>query len=93
MRSLTKKLATKVVGNGQTNIAVVLYGTSVVVVKNNQITLNTGGWFTTTTKQRMNQASQEFNLGYSVYAAKGHWYVEYKNVHIRFVGDGVSFKR
>lgn len=32
-----------------------------------EVTLNTGGWQTTTTKARMNQAAAEYNLGFSVY--------------------------
>lgn len=31
------------------------------------VTLNTGGWQTTTTKARMNQAAAEYNMGFSVY--------------------------
>lgn len=31
------------------------------------VTLNTGGWQTTTTKARMNQTSVEYNMGFTVY--------------------------
>ena len=39
------------------------------------ITLNAGTWFSPTTKLRMNQASRQFGLGYSVYQSKGVWFV------------------
>ena len=39
------------------------------------ITLNTGGWETSTTKLRMNQASSEWGLGYHVYQHKHDWFV------------------
>lgn len=51
--------------------------TDVVSFDDNQIKLDTGGWFTKTTKTRMNQASHQFNLGFRVYQRKGFWYVFY----------------
>ena len=32
-----------------------------------EVTLNTGGWQSVTTKARMNQTSAEYNMGFSVY--------------------------
>mgnify|MGYP001369226704 FL=1 len=32
-----------------------------------EVTLNTGGWQSVTTKSRMNQTSAEYNLGFAVY--------------------------
>ena len=40
------------------------------------IRLNTGGWYTATTKRRMNQVSQEYDLGFHVYQKYGSWWVE-----------------
>lgn len=40
-----------------------------------RIVLNTGGWYTATTKTRLNQAANQFGLGYHVRQVKGLWYV------------------
>ena len=45
----------------------------------NTIILNTGGWFTNTTKARMNQASNQYNLGFRVFQKDYSWYVQYNN--------------
>ena len=39
------------------------------------VTLNTGGWSTVTTKLRMNQASNQFDLGFHVYQKDWNWFV------------------
>ena len=59
------------------NVLMVTYHNTVVVkvVDNRYVTLNTGGWYTTTTKRRMNQASLQYSLGYVVYQADFVWYV------------------
>ena len=41
-----------------------------------RIVLNTGGYFTATTKTRMNQASRQFNLGFLVFQEDFKWYVD-----------------
>ena len=48
-----------------------------VVVKFNaeKIILNSGGWRTSTTKARMNQASNQFDLGFMVYQKNHQWFV------------------
>lgn len=52
------------------------HNTAIVqVFGNGNIKLNSGGWRTATTKLAMNQASNEFNLGFSVSQRKGVWYV------------------
>ena len=35
--------------------------------------LDTGGWYTPTTKKRMNQTSQEYGLGFHVFQKKQPW--------------------
>lgn len=59
-------------------ITVVYHRTPVVEVNRNSgmITLDNGGWRSRTTLLRMNQASQQYGLGYSVYQRKGQWYVD-----------------
>jgi hypothetical protein len=70
------KHATKVTKDGTTS-TVRYWSTDVVTVNwdTGIITLNTGGWWTTTTKLRMNQASREWGLGYQVYQANFDWFV------------------
>lgn len=78
---LSRKAHTKVThpAHSELGIGVVkLYGTEIVTWDEEYITLDTGGWKTDMTMQRMNQASQEFNLGFSVYQKDYLWYVEYQ---------------
>ena len=57
-------------------LMVTYHNTVVVKVTNNRyVTLNTGGWYTNTTKTRMNQASNQYGLRYSVYQVDFTWYV------------------
>jgi hypothetical protein len=70
------------IGKHATNIStddgittVVYHRTAVVNFTADNVTLNTGGWNTVTTKLRMNQASNQFKLGYSVYQKHYAWYV------------------
>ena len=71
------------VGTHRTTVArdddvlmVTYHNTVVVKVTNNRyVTLNTGGWYTNTTKTRMNQASNQYSLRYSVYQVDFAWYV------------------
>jgi 5-hydroxyisourate hydrolase-like protein (transthyretin family) len=57
---------------------VVYHSTTIVKWNDEQIVLNTGGYFTATTKKKMNQASQQFDLGFSVYQENSHWFVCYE---------------
>jgi len=59
-------------------IRVTYHDTVVVEITHNRIVLNTGGWKTVTTKRRMNQASQQYGLGYHVYQSSHRWYVYWK---------------
>jgi hypothetical protein len=52
--------------------------TDIIQFDDNRIVLDTGGWNTATTKSRMNQASNQFGLGYHVYQEDYSWYVDYK---------------
>lgn len=60
---------------GQTEV--IYYETAVVQFNAQTIWLNTGGWWTASTKSRMNQVSRHFDLGFRVFAKNGTWYVEY----------------
>lgn len=68
--------------NGTTEV--VYHNTPVVRFSEKYIRLNTGGWWTATTKTRMNQVSHQFDLGYSVFQKNRLWFVEYKGETIPF---------
>lgn len=54
------------------SIGIMLHGTCVVKIHpDNSATLNTGGWYSSTTKDRMNKYSPV-----RVYQRKGQWYLE-----------------
>lgn len=63
---------------------VTYHETVVVAFDDKQITLDTDGYFTPTTKTRMNQTSFQFDLGFHVYQEEGHWYVDYNGEIIAF---------
>jgi len=73
---------------------VITYHTTPVVKFNEKIiVLNTGGWYTATTKLRMNQASNQFNLGYTVQQKKGSWFVTYKGKVFLFNQHRITLER
>ena len=74
-------------------IDVFLYDTQIVTICKNKIILNTGGWCSVTTKRRMNQISEEYDLGYHVYAKNYDWYVDYNNSTYRFFGKEIVLER
>jgi hypothetical protein len=60
----------------------------VQVLEDGRIQLKNDGWFTSTTKNAMNQASNQYNLGFGVYQKKHEWYVDWKGATFEFV-DGM----
>lgn len=73
-------------------VCVTYHNTQVVEADAFSITLRSGGWQTYTTKARMNQASNQFGLGYSVYQHKREWFVSYQGQKLPFV-DGMRLAR
>lgn len=65
-------------------LRVTYHETDVVTVLPDKILLNTGGWYSSTTKTRMNQASNQFSLGYHVYQKNYSWFVDYRNKTYQF---------
>lgn len=55
------------------------HDTIVVEFTDDTIKLNSGGWRTATTKLRMNQVSDQYDLGFRVYQKYDSWWVEPKN--------------
>lgn len=78
----------------EAGIAFYYHDTVVVKTYFDKIVLNSGGWMTATTKTAMNQASNEYFLGFSVYQEKGKWYVfvDANNKKVPFE-DGMEIKR
>jgi len=74
-------------------IEVWYHNTQVVRVTDKEITLNTGGWSTVTTKLRMNQAANEYGLGYKVFQKDYAWFVTYKGETIPFKEYSLKLKR
>ena len=68
------KTATKIYRDGDVT-RVQYHNTDAVKFDQERIELFTNGWNTKTTKLRMNQASQQLNLGYYVYQKDGEWHV------------------
>lgn len=70
------------------------HDTVVVEVRGPRVILRTDGWLTTTTKARMNQAAQQWGLGFQVSAHQGQWSVtcgpDPKQIH-PFQGPAICF--
>ena len=68
------------------------HATEVVQWNESTIILNSNGWETVTTKLRMNQASNQFDLGFYVYQKDFNWFVEYKGEILKYY-DGMQLER
>ena len=64
------------------------HDTDVVTWDDNVIILDTGGWKTKTTRLRMNQVSEVYNLGYRVWQKDWVWYVDYKGETLEWLPKG-----
>lgn len=69
------RIATKVRTDEHGTTYVRYHDTNVVAFDEDTIVLNTGGYFTVTTKNRMNQTANQFDLGYHIYQDHFLWYV------------------
>lgn len=69
------------------------HNTDVVKYTSGLIALDTGGYFTATTKRRMNEASVTFGLHYHVYQAKRAWFCSYRGFTLPFVGNVLTLNR
>lgn len=80
MANLQKLGTHKTLVYPQDNFINIQYHNTVVVAFNDkEVILNNGGWYTKTTKDRMNQTSNQFGLGYRVFQKNFQWYVEHDN--------------
>ena len=87
MDRIGKTATTVATENGVTRVT--YHKTVVVKFDPGHIVLDSGGWLTMTTKNRMNQASNQFDLGYAVFQEKGRWYVQHGDYTHEFF-DGIS---
>lgn len=69
---------TNVVHDGET-VSIIYHGTVVVKASTSAIILNTGGYLTSTTVRRMNEASRQFGLGYRARRCGGYLVVRWPN--------------
>lgn len=79
------------VENNSNTRKLTLHNTAVVTVSGDTVTLDTGGWFTPTTKKYMNKGLDLFGLNGYVYQKAGDWFVEDNegNAH-KFFGNTVT---
>jgi len=84
---------TRVLSDEDNVTRVFFHETPVVSFNERSIALNTGGWRTRTTKARMNQASQEFELGFQVLQKQNEWLVEYQDETRPFLSDELVLSR
>lgn len=68
--------ATVVVDRPNGDKVVVFHETEIVTIRRDRtVVLDSGGWLTSTTKTRMNQAAEEFGLNFKVFQEKKQWFV------------------
>ena len=85
------KTATKVTErDGMTHVR--YHSTDVVSFDSSKVILRTDGWKTATTKARMNQTANEYNLPFSVFQDKGQWFVRVMNKTLKFENDSIEIK-
>ena len=82
---------TRVEYNNNTNCStIVLHRTAIAVYDHNTqaVKLNTGGWYSNTTKSRLNAILSEVKYGCSVFQKQWNWYVSFRGQTQDFV-DGM----
>ena len=72
---------------------VVYYDTAIVTFDKDAIILDTGGWWTRSTKARMNQASRQFDLGYQVHQVLNSWVITFRRESHSFDTERVRLDR
>jgi hypothetical protein len=77
--------------NGMTHVQ--YHATRVVSFGQYSIILHSGGYRTNTTKLRMNQASNQFGLGFQVYQKAHQWFVKKPDGEEVAFEDGMALDR
>jgi len=92
-RTLTK-FARATAHHGDNREGIMIYhGTAVVKWDAGRIVLDTGGWQSVTTKERMNQAAHIYGLGFKVYQESHQWLVIYQGETLPFKGRTLTLER
>lgn len=65
------------------------WNTDVIKFNESKIILNSGGYYTVTTKTRINQAFNQYNLNCSLFQKKGEWFVKQNEKVIPFLNNMV----
>ena len=93
MKSAYNRLSTyKTTWNVDGDVGSVVYHeTPIVSWMDGKVTLRSGGWETVTTKRKLNQASHQFGLGYSVYQKSHTWFVTMPDGDTVLFTDGMTF--
>lgn len=86
------RVATTIASDGEGSTEVVYHSTRVVIFNAELVVLNSGGWYSATTKTRMNQVSNTFHLGYQVFQKRHQWYVEFQGKTYPY-SDGMRLDR
>jgi hypothetical protein len=68
------------------------HDTDIFTKKGDIITLNTGGYKTKTTKERMNQSLANYFIPARVFQKDFEFYLKYKNKTIKFENDSLTIK-
>jgi len=85
-------VATTIAEDGRWTV-ITYHKTPVVKFTEKIIKLNTGGYKSQTTKRRMNQASNQFGLGFEIIQRKGDWLVKVDAGEIDFDDDEMTLHR
>jgi len=72
---------------------VTYHHTTIVSWDSDNITLKSGGYNTVTTKRKMNQAAQQFHLGFQVWQENFEWFVKLPSGKVVDFEDGMVFER
>ena len=73
-------------------MVVTYHSTDIVKFNDQEIILNSGGWLSATTKSRMNQTANQFDLGYRVIQKDYEWFINFNGRRIKFY-DNITLKR
>ena len=89
MKTISKYQTKTIEDHGDTIVR--LYGTNIVRHSgiNGTTMLDSGGYLTSTTKRRINQVSQTWALGFTVYQKNYQWFVVLPDNNIVKFFDGI----
>ncbi len=88
---ISHKTFVRDLADGRTEV--VYYGTAIVQFDDREILLNTGDWWTRSTKSRMNLVSRHFNLDFQVISKSGIWYVIFQRISHQFAVTKIRLDR